>query len=367
MNYRVKESISNMAVISYAKNTHITTKKDYIDCYAGSNPLGYSNKVLDALKNLNGEMIGSYPEVDTLKDKIADQWQDVVTIDYDNIILGEGSISILTTVNSMFLEKGEKTFGYVPQFSDFGVNVEAHGGIYETMMLLEEENFRFNSKRCISAMNGNYKLIYIDNPNNPTGQIIDIEEIESIVKKAESMNVCVVVDEAYGDFMPRENSAISLMDRYSNVIVYRSFSKGWGMAGLRAGYGVMSKQLCSSMKKITNPYQMSALSRYIIEQVIEDEDFVIKSIEANRCMKQRLMKPWKQLTIKETSHSTPICLITHRNKNVDLAKLLMDQGIKTVSGCGFRNLGKNSIRLRLPKVDQLNAVIQALEIIDNYV
>ena len=84
-------------------------------------------------------------------------------------------------------------------------------------------------------------VIYLDNPNNPTGKIIPLEEIEEVVKKAAELDIAVIVDEVYGDFMSKENSSISLINQYDNLLIVRSFSKGFGLAGLRIGYVILPK------------------------------------------------------------------------------------------------------------------------------
>src|SRR5699024_4459156 len=115
------------------------------------------------------------------------------------------------------------------------------GGIYCDAPLSAENKYLFESFSIIFKLQqADYKLLYLDNPNNPTGQIIPIEEIEFIVKKAAENSTCVIVDEAYGDYMDQQSSAISLVHKYENLFVVRTFSKAYGLAGMRIGYVVAS-------------------------------------------------------------------------------------------------------------------------------
>ncbi len=124
-----------------------------------------------------------------------------------------------------------------------------HGATYDYVLLKKEDNFKFNEKEFIEKINPEYKVIYIDNPNNPTGQIIPLSSIENIVKEAAKYDIAVMVDEAYGEYMPKENSAVKLLNNYDNVIALKTFSKGFGLAGLRAGYAVLPEQLVNPIKR----------------------------------------------------------------------------------------------------------------------
>jgi len=130
----------------------------------------------------------------------------------------------LEKINKFVIREGSKVLGYALQFSEYITEVRVMGGFYEYMSLKKEEDFEFNYEEFIEKINDSYTLVYIDNPNNPTGQVISLDVIEEVTKKALEEEVIVVVDEAYGDFMDIKNSAVNL--EYPNLIVVRSFSNG---------------------------------------------------------------------------------------------------------------------------------------------
>ena len=173
--------------------------------------------------------------------------------------MADGSIHVIYLLNRLFIEKGDKVLGYSPQFSEYETDIKMHGATYDYVLLKKEDNFKFNEKEFIEKINPEYKVIYIDNPNNPTGQIIPLSSIENIVKEAAKYDIAVMVDEAYGEYMPKENSAVKLLNNYDNVIALKTFSKGFGLAGLRAGYAVLPEQLVSPIKKISTPYEVSEM------------------------------------------------------------------------------------------------------------
>ena len=163
----------------------------------------------------------------------------------------------------------------------------------------------------LAALNGQHKLVYLDNPNNPTGQIIPLIEIEKILAAAQKQNVFVIVDEAYDDYMPKQNSAMQLVDKYDNLIVVKTFSKGFGLAGLRGGYLVLPLELVPYVGNISNPYTMSELSRSVAAQTMKDEAFLEVLMEKTGEIKRQLLSlPLRHITAAETADTVSCLLYT---------------------------------------------------------
>ena len=125
------------------------------------------------------------------------------------------------------------------QFPDYVRAARTRGAKYKGVVLTPPE-LKMSAAKLLEHLNQDTEVVYIDNPNNPTGQVLPLADLETIVAQAQRQNTAVIVDEAYGDFVANENSAINLVTRYPNLAVARSFSKGWGLAGLRVGYGVIA-------------------------------------------------------------------------------------------------------------------------------
>lgn len=369
MNYRINSYIKHYELTTYAKesNSHQSLHGvEHIDCYDGINNITFPFDCIETFKNIDYSVIKNYPHDNSIKQSIIDYWliNCNINITDKNIILCDGSIGGIFLVNRLFLEPGDKVLGYVPQFPEYSMDVLMHGAKFVYYTLKRENNYKFIKEEFVSLINKDYKLIYIDNPNNPTGQIINLSIIKDILEIAREKNIVVVVDEAYGEYMDHYNSSINLINKYDNLIILKSFSKGFALAGLRAGYTIIPEKLNYHIRKITHPYSISSLSRSIIVEILKDNNFIKNTINENEILKSHFLRPWKKIKIATTSLSTSIFLIYHINKNLNLSEEFYKLNIDMVPGDSYKSLNKNYARLRIPKEGDLEKVLNAFEYID---
>lgn len=364
MEFRINSAVKSQTKVSYAIESAGPLPYD-IDCGEGINIVMAPPAAKAAFAELDFEMLRAYPHSVGVKDSIIAYWKDYAPLDYKRIVLCDGSISGLYLINRLFLEPGDRVLGYVPQFSEFETDVKMHGCEFDSIPLKPENNYTFSSGDVIAALRPEHKLVYLDNPNNPTGQIIPLAEIEKILQAAQAQGTAVIVDEAYGDYMPRENAAANLFAKYDNLVIVKTFSKGFGLAGLRAGYLLLPETLAPYMGNITNPYCMSELSRFIAAKTIQDAAFLQELREKTAALKRMLLShPWKHISIAETAESVSICLLTHENPALDLAGEFAKRRILVISGNDFYNISQNSARFRIPSAEDMPKVLAALEEID---
>lgn len=363
MNLRINRSIAEQTKVSYAIESAGPLPYD-IDCGEGINTVMVPPAAKAAFKELDFEMMRPYPHSVAIKDSIIQYWKDYCPLNYKRITLCDGSIGGLYVLNRLFLEKGDAVLGFLPQFSEYVTDIRMYGAHYTGVALKKENNYRFSVDDLLAALTPDHKLIYIDNPNNPTGQAIPLADIETILTAANANGTAVIVDEAYGEYIPKENSAVSLMNKYENLIVTKTFSKGFGLAGLRAGYILLPESLAPYMANITNPYNVTEVARSIAAKTILDDSFleVLRSKTAE--LKTQMYRPWKNLSIAHTCDTVSISLITHKNPDIDLAEEFAKRKILVISGNDFDNIGKNSVRLRVPEEKDMPAVLKAMEEID---
>ncbi|MEA4847810.1 MAG: histidinol-phosphate transaminase [Clostridiaceae bacterium] len=349
MEYRLRESILNLYKNSYAKeNNEPEDLSNFTDCSSGINPFGFSEGVKRALQAIPLEIINLYPESCVgLKKAIAEYWKDQIDLKYDNILFGSGSIDIIYKINKLFLDNKSKVLGYSPQFSDYIDDVKSYDGIYDYYLMTIENNYKFDPELFLEKMSNKYKLIYIDNPNNPTGQVIPISSIEAIVKRAQELGICAIIDEAYGDFMDNANSAVSLINDYNNIFVIRTFSKGLGLAGVRGGYLVTSDNLADYYNKVSNPYSMNGLAEHLAVAALKDVRFIKDSMKRAKEIKTRLIDSLHKVKVLETDLNVPIMTIKHPCPEVNLEGLLRSYNILAISGEGFIGLDESFVRLRI--------------------
>lgn len=362
--YGIRKSVLGLNTSTYARENHLPKDlSGFIDCAAGINPLGFSEKIKIALRDIPGEIINLYPECNIdIKTAIIKFWMDLVELRDDQIILGDGSIELIYKINKLFVDKGSRVLGYSPQFSAYIDDIRSYGAIYENYLMNMENNFEFDADLFLEKMSKDHRLFYIDNPNNPTGQIIHIESIERIVKKAYELGVVIIIDEAYGDFMDKGNSATKLINKYNNLLVLRTFSKGLGLAGVRAGYMITSNKLTREYLKISNPYEMSGIARYLGAVALEDEDFINESIKIMSLYKERFINSLRKLTVLKTDMPVPIMTLKHPDPQVDLEELLLKNKIISVSGRGFIGLGRNFVRIRI--CEDIDLLIEAFKYVE---
>jgi histidinol-phosphate aminotransferase len=329
-------------------------EKELLDCSIGENPFGCSPLVRQALKEVEHSDIEEYPKQERyskLKERIAEYWSEVANVRH--ILLGAGSMYVLERINLLFLGEGKKVLGYCPQFTEYIIEARLLGARHKCVLLPKEKGFKFDVEMFLDEINDSFDLIYIDNPNNPTGQTIVLKDVEEIVRKASGEDVVVIVDEAYGEFMEKKESALGLINVYDNLIVVRSFSKGFGLPGLRVGYAVCGDMLGGFLEKVDVPFSVNGVAAFIAQKALEDEEFLQSCMEKIGRVKARLIDEFKvnNYIISETSPVVPI-FVVGREEEVDLYRSFLRRNVLTTPGSGFPGLGVNFVRIRTPKEDE---------------
>ncbi|MHC1721342.1 MAG: histidinol-phosphate transaminase [Clostridiaceae bacterium] len=353
MTMKYKQSLIGYNAVSYVnEDTEIISedKTDIMDCALGTNPFGHT-KLLDTaspdiMKNIH--LYPDYPYVE-LKDEIIKNWSGVASLGHKNIHIANGSISILERINRVFMVPGSKALGCCPQFTDYSCDVKAMGGVFDYVLLKETTNYKYDVNEIINAIKPDYKIIYLDNPNNPTGQVLLINDIRLILKEAAKSDICVIIDEAYADFISKEESSISLIGEFDNLIVTRSFSKGLGLAGIRIGYLVASEEFCKYYAKANSPFPISNMAAAMAKTALSDKSFIEESIEKISEYKKAIIESLTKIKVAETDGRVPIMLLMCDDPKVNLFNMFYKNKIATERGSDFTGLSINSIRFKVPK------------------
>lgn len=347
---------------SYADHTP-APKPGILDCSLGVNPYGPPAQALEAMAAFDLTRMGDYPHSAAAHQAICRHWAEQAALTQENLLLVDGSVSGLYLINALFAQPGAEVVGFFPAFTDMIVNVEMQGMVYRGVTSSSPDR-RESVEDLLAAMDEKTALVYIDNPNNPTGQCLPKQDILPVLDKAKALGAYVLVDEAYGDFVGRQASILSAWADYDNLIVLRTFSKGFGLAGLRAGYIVAPAELIGYMEKTTNPYSISDLGRLACAAAMDTPDYPASHGGEFAQAKQAIRRATgNNLTLLATDDRVPICTLRHKDP-VDLQALLYAENVLTVSGAEFDSLGENSVRLRVPRqgeVERLVAAIAAVE------
>lgn len=248
----------------------------------------------DFIKSINQEDIRLYPEVTTLKKNIGKYFN----INYENILLFSGSIVCIKTFMENFCIPNKSTiiseicypFHYIfPKIENTKIEYIKHDIIESNNTILK---MKINLSSLIEKINENICCICIANPNSPIGDILSLDEIERILKKALIYNIPVLVDEAYIEFSDAESS-IKLLNKYDNLVISKTFSKGFGCAGLRCGYLISNDKIIESIKKIMYQHEITHLTSKFCSHLLDNYNIVYdytKSIKKEREQIFKLLK-----------------------------------------------------------------------------
>lgn len=340
----------------------------------------YTGNVPEVIDEGDFNDIKYYPHDDTLKTALAKWYHEhgvgINWLTADNFILGNGSYDILCNINLMCLTRDRAMLGHAPQFTAYIDHVNCSGSRYAAYYLSKESGYTFSVEEYLEQMSDDYEMFIVENPNNPTGQILPLEGIRKIAERAYSLGKVLVIDEAYAEYMPFANSAVNLVAEFPNLIVTRSLSKGWGMAGIRLGYAVMDAdgELMKQLQKLVLPFNSNALARALVLTALQSklenpaDPFGVKDTERNKRIVLEAVETFNQkydrhLEIATTYEQTPIMLVyyDYGDGDFDLQQHFMKNGLLTVSCGTYVGLGKESVRVMLPQEENMPLLLKLLE------
>ncbi len=225
-------------------------------------------KILNKIKNID---FNRYPDADS--EKVRRLYGEYAGVNIENMIAGNGSDELIQIIVSALVDKDEKIMMLNPDFSMYKNYTEIVGG----KALVYELNDEFNldvDKIIKNANEENVKVLFISNPNNPTGKIIKRDDILKILEECKCV---VVIDEAYFEFYGE--TVVDKINEYRNLIVLRTCSKAMAMAAIRLGFLIANKCVLSEIKKVKPPFNVNSVTQAIGEAILEDKEVIKKSID----------------------------------------------------------------------------------------
>lgn len=315
------------------------------------NTFGCSPKVIAALKEVKAEEIATYPEYGKFIKKLATY----LNLNKEELLLTNGTDEAIRVVMETFLEnKSDEIILPTPTFAMFKVSaslIEA-----KVILVLYNKDLSFPTKRILNRITDETKLIILVNPNNPTGTSIKEEDIIKIVEKAK--NSLVLIDEAYYQYYGQ--SAKGLIKDYDNIIVLQTFSKAFGLAGLRLGYAISNKEIITSLKKVISPYSVNVLALIAASAALEDLDFVdnyVKEIKESRIF---LEKELKKLGIKTFPSEANFLLVNFGDSCNEVYQKLKEKGILVRDRSSYPLL-KDCLRITLGTTEQTKKLVKEIK------
>lgn len=271
-----------------------------------------------------------------------------------NVQIGNGSSELILALCQAFGGPGRSIVFPVPSFSMYAVYAQASDSV-PVPVKLDEDYSVPREKILQAAQDSNAKLIILCNPNNPTGTVMPKEDIEYIVSKA----ACpVLVDEAYFEFYGQ--SAVSLMDRYDNIIVTRTFSKAYGLAAARVGYMLANATIIAMLDRVLMPYHVNSLSLVTAEVLYQMRDELMPGLEQIIAERQRLAGSLESIAgIKVYPSETNFILVkTAKSKELSAYLSSKNIGIRDLSTApGLLNCIRFTVGTPLENDDLLKAIV----------
>ena len=243
---------------------------------SNENTLGPSPKAVEAIR-AHADRVNTYPKSSAvdLREAIADRWN----VASEQIWLANGGDGALDYLARALLDPGDRVLVSDPGFAYYAMSARFHHGTVASYPISKAEDFAQTAEGVLESYDGE-RIVYLTSPHNPSGSTIPLAEIEALADGT-GEGTLVLVDEAYGEFSGRE-SAVSLLEEREDVAVLRTFSKAYGLAGLRLGYAVVPGPWADAYAKVNTPFAASALACRAGLAALEDREHVERSIEVAR-------------------------------------------------------------------------------------
>ncbi len=290
---------------------------------SNENPLGASPKAVKALRK-GAKKAFLYPDGGCfyLKKRLAKE----LGVSVKNVIIGNGSNEIIELLARGFLGNGEKVISSETSFLVYPIITQVYGGRYvETKM----KSFRYDLAAILREIDSKTRLIFIANPNNPTGTYLDRREVEAFLRQVPD-DVVVCFDEAYYDFVESKdfpNSIFHVKSGKSNVVILRTFSKSYGLAGLRIGYGLGSPEMIQYLDKIRQPFNVNRLAQEAACAALDDRAFLAKTKKVVSAGRKFLYGEFDKLKLRYVRSQANFILFDVRRSASHVFESLLKKGI----------------------------------------
>jgi len=250
---------------------------------ANESALGPSPKAVKSYNSI-GKGFVRYPDSDGtfFRKVLAKKFR----LDKNRIILGSGSDQIFELICKLFLNKGDQVIVTQYSFIIYRIYSKMCGA---TIKFAKEENFTPSVQSILDCVNRKTKIVFLANPNNPTGTYLDRHEMLELRKRLRS-DILLVVDDAYCEFIEDPNfaSGIELFSKSKNVLITRTFSKIYGLAGLRIGWGYSSNAIIQKLYEIKPPFNVSRPALFAATQAVQDTNWLNKAIKHNNYWSEKI-------------------------------------------------------------------------------
>ncbi len=348
----LKEYVPGKSINDVARE-HGLMPSDIIKLGSNENVLGPSPLAMESIRTLS-EKANLYPSIHQkdLRQSIAR----FIGLGYtsDNIVVGAGMDGVLDTLARILIEPGDQVVIPIPTFAYYELACRYYGA--EVLYVMRDSSYEIDFNGLIEAVTPATKMVFICSPNNPTGNTLNQEHLREFLTHIHHDFICFV-DEAYYDFST-EGSVVDLVQDFPNLVVGRTFSKVYGLAGLRVGYAVAHPDIVRQYYMAATPFAVNRLAEKAAEAALDDSMYIMKSI-----MMVQKGRDYLKETIRFPTYPSQanfILMNTAPLKGAFVAEELLKKGIILRDCKSFPYLGDTFIRITVGTPEQNRRVAEEI-------
>ncbi len=290
---------------------------------SNENQLGPSPMAVEAIIN-EVQKINFYPEASAidLKKALAER----LNVTVDNLVIGNGGEDVLQLIAQTFINEGDEVIVAGPSFAIYTTSCSLMGG---KVVNIPFKGLEYDLEAMAAAVNGKTKLLYICNPNNPTGNIIPRERLEWLFANVPE-DLVVVLDEAYYEFAvvnPDYADSIEIMKTRGNVVILRTFSKVCGIAGIRVGYGITTEEIATEMNKIKMTFGVNRLAQAAALGALKDQDHIKKTVDLNYKSLGMMTAAFDELGLEYIPSNANFIWVDVKKHSKDVFQEMIEKGV----------------------------------------
>lgn len=320
---------------------------------SNENPLGPSKKAIRAMKKAI-RTVNRYPDGNCYYLKAA--LSKDLNVSQQNLIIGNGSNEIIELTLRAFVNKGEEVIMSEPSFLIYNIATQVVDGLPVVIPL---EDFKVDLDSIRRAITSRTKLIFVDNPNNPTGKSVGETEVERFLERLPN-TVIVVFDEAYNEFVERGDfpDTIRYIGR-KNIIILRTFSKAHGLSGLRIGYGIAEKEIIQFMERVRQPFNVNSVAQIAAIASLQDKNHIARSQLVISEGKQFLYSNLDSMGLNYLKSDTNFILIDVGRSGREVFEKMLKEGVIVRDMDAYKL--NNYIRVTIGTMQENKRFIKALK------
>ncbi|MFO8053525.1 MAG: histidinol-phosphate transaminase [Candidatus Omnitrophota bacterium] len=322
-----------------------------------SNEIPFEPTYIKRAVNKELKKINRYPESSCfyLKNKLAKS----LKVKSDSIVFGNGSDEIITLALKAFVEKGDEVVIAFPSFLIYQIQAKIFGAKVVKVPL---KNYSYCLEDLAKKITKKAKIIFIANPDNPTGTYINQKQMDIFLKKVPK-DVLLFFDEAYFEFAPGDfPNSIKILKARKNTIITRTFSKAYGLAGLRIGYGITSEKIAQLLNKVREPFNINRIAQVSAQAALENKNFVKEVVDFIKREKSYFYKNFDKLGVFYLKSATNFILVDFKQNTKKLYEYMLKRGviIRELRGWGLKNFFRVTVGLRSQNR-------KFIKLLDNYI